>query len=249
MKTLIRNIKDILIPPPIKTLYANKYVQIFSHPRSGTHFLEAFVGENFYKDEDLFLADVEWGHWANRKFNTSGNKYQKLFGSHLFPRKECAEIEFPSIYIYRDGRAVAYSIWNTDNFVHPDYKNLTFSEFLKLKLDWSGSPGHKSRKKYNIAQHWDHHVRGWLEYSKNNKNIVVVQYEELINNPLKVYHEIHNKLFNLFPILRDNDITIINKAVGLKPNEAKMNSWKKKFTDEDEFFFLSQLKDRNILAY
>ncbi|WP_416443483.1 sulfotransferase domain-containing protein [Leeuwenhoekiella sp. A16] len=247
MKKAIREFKNKIVPSPIITSYADKYIQIFSHPRSGTHFLEAFVGENFYRGEDLFVKNVEWGHWSNRKINSQGNKFQKLFGSHLFPRKECSKINYPSLYIYRDGRAVAYSIWNTENFVNLKFNNLSFSEFLKLKIDWVGSPAFKSKEKYTIAQHWERHVDGWLKYSKNNKNILVLKYEDLINDPIEVYYRIHERFFNTYPALHKDDINIINNAVGLKPNEAKKDSWRKKFTKEDESYFVSQLNNKEIL--
>ncbi len=42
-------------------------VKVYSHPRSGTHFLEAFLAENFYPHSDLLVENVTWGHWSDRR--------------------------------------------------------------------------------------------------------------------------------------------------------------------------------------
>ena len=73
--------------------------KIYSHPRSGTHFIEAFVGENFYSGKDLSVKNVTWGHWSNRKINAEGNKYGMLFGNHLLPIRNTNESN-PKIYIW-----------------------------------------------------------------------------------------------------------------------------------------------------
>ena len=237
------NLEKLYKPP-----YSDKYVTIFSHPRSGTHFLESFIGENFYSDECLAEGEVIWGHWANRKINIEGNEYQKLFGSHAFPSSEFKNIDYPVIYIYRDGRAVAYSIWKTENFLHPRYANISFSDFLKLKLDWRGSPAWKSREKYTIAEHWEKHVKGWLKISSKNRNILIVSYEELVTDPYKVYLEIHQRFFKSKKRKSEKEIVIIEKAVGLKPNQATKDSWKEVFSREDDLFFQSLIRKKELLT-
>ena len=227
---------------PDAPLYAGSYLQVFSHPRSGTHFLEAFIGENFYKDEDLFLPGGNWGHWANRKKSGDGNLYGKLFGSHWFPSKHLKKIDYPSVYIYRNGKAVAYSIWKTENFLNPKYEELEFSEFLKLTLDWTGSPAFKTNFRYTIAQHWDRHLHGWLKMAKNNPNILVVNYEELVDNPYSVYKKLHSSFFSDKPLLKPSEVDVISNPVGLKPNRAKKDSWKEVFNEADNSLFESQVK-------
>jgi hypothetical protein len=126
--------------------------------------------------ESYGTTSVKWGHWANRKVTPNSNKYYKLFGSHAFPTKTMKKIDYPMIYIYRDGRAVAYSIWKTENFINPKYKNISFTDFLREKLDWKGSPAFRSKEKYTIAEHWEKHVIGWKKISKQNKNILIIRY-------------------------------------------------------------------------
>ena len=98
----------------------NNYIKIYSHPRSGTHFLETFLAKNFYKNEDLSSnGAIHYGHWSNKILLEEGEPYHKLFGSHFFPRD--SKIDKKNIYIYRDGRAVIASIWNS-NFYNKNWK-------------------------------------------------------------------------------------------------------------------------------
>jgi len=102
----MRKLKDVIL----KIIKSKPLVKVYSHPRSGTHFLEAFLAKNFYQDKDLALAEITWGHWSNRKINKDGNPYGKLFGNHYFADEN--NNESPKIYIYRDGnqnRLVRYN--------------------------------------------------------------------------------------------------------------------------------------------
>ena len=238
-------LKRILyLDKPFIPTYSHEYVTVFSHPRSGTHFLEAFLAENFYKEENLAIDRIVWGHWANRSVNTAGNEYGKLFGSHIYPNFTCRHINYPVLYIYRDGRAVAYSIWRTENFMHPKYKGISFSDFLKLKLDWIGSPAFKCKEKMNIAQHWNNHVNKWLAVAKKNANILPVRYENLVNEPYSVYQQVHKNFFSGKQLLNEYEINTIPNAVGLAPNSAKPDAWRDKFSHEDIDFFNSFVDSR-----
>lgn len=228
--------------------YAKKYIQIFSHPRSGTHLLEAFIGENFYKNIDISLKDIIWGHWADRQKTNLVNPYGKLFGSHIFPTRDILNIDYPSIYIYRDGRAVSYSIWKTLHFLHPKYNQLSFSNFLRTRIDWIGSPAFKCKPKMTIGEHWSKHVSGWLRYGAMNKNILIVKYEDLIRNPYQVYCLIRQRFFIHIELKKENQINIITKPLGLLPNKAKIDAWKELFSEEDLSFFHARIDDRNLLS-
>lgn len=142
-------------------------VKVYSHPRSGTHFLEAFIARNFYNGKELLIKPVTWGHWSNRKENSEGNPYGQLFGNHYFAERNNNQL--PKVYIIRDVRAVALSIWKTQNFIHKDLEDLVFSDFLRMKLDWSGTPANKTEPIKNIIEHWCDHVESWLDLEKQNK--------------------------------------------------------------------------------
>lgn len=223
---------------------SDNLIKVYSHPRSGTHFLEALIALNFYPNVDLEIKEVVWGHWSNRKVREEPNPYGKLFGSHIFP-DAVKIIGHPAVYIYRDPRSVAYSIWRTPNFINPLYKELSFSEFINSKIDWVGSPAFKCRKKFNIFQHWEKHVLGWMKIAEKNSNLVVVRYEDLKFNPRKELSKIAEVLgFKLPDTMSD-----VKNPVGLLPNKALIDGWKEVFSEKDLLLARKSIKSvllRNI---
>jgi hypothetical protein len=218
-------------------IFKKELVKVYSHPRSGTHFLEAFLAQNFYKKEDLSIDKITWGHWSNRKVKEEGNLYGKLFGHHYFPSQ--SKFKKPGIYIVRDGRAVAYSVWKTSNFLHKDIDSqISFSDFLKMPLDWKGSPSKKSGSILTIFEHWAKHCNEWLELSKREKGLLVIFYEDLVNKPYETYSIIKNFHFKFKRKISDKELDPITKPTGLLPNEAKIDSWKEEFSNVDQELFL-----------
>jgi len=213
----------------------SELLKVYSHPRSGTHFLEAFLAKNFYQDKELSLVDVTWGHWSNRQVKPEGNPYGKLFGNHYF--SDLNNNDKPKIYIVRDGRAVAYSIWKTPNFLHKDISHLTFKEFLKTPIDWRGTPSKQAEPNLTILEHWAQHVKGWYEFSEQNDNVMIIAYGDLISDPYKQYLRIHEKYFKNAEKLTKESLDIIKKPVGLLPNKAKIDAWKAVFDEDDNNFF------------
>ena len=219
--------------------FTKKLVKVYSHPRSGTHFLEAFLAENFYKGKDLSLDSGTWGHWSNRKVRDIGNPYGKLFKNHHFPKK----IKYiqPKIYIVRDGRSVAYSIWNTPNFINKELRDISFHDFLRTKIDWKGSPSNKVLPEYTILEHWYQHVKAWEKYNNFDNELLIIKYEELLNNPYEIYLKIHDKFFKNKRVLKEEEIDNIKTPVGLLPNKATINSWEKAFSEEDKILYFDVL--------
>lgn len=213
---------------------SDRLVKVYSHPRSGTHFLEAFLASNFYANKDLSIAPITWGHWSNRKVKEEGNPYGKLFGSHYFP--DLVKEQGPKIYIYRDARAVAYSIWKTSNFIHKDLVGISFSDFLRSKIDWSGSTSRRMESSLTILEHWEAHIKQWRAFA-NEQKILVVRYEDLLANPYNVYTRIHDAHFKRSPILTELQLDPIKAPIGLLPNKAKSDSWKEIFTEQDLAFY------------
>lgn len=218
-------------------------VKVYSHPRSGTHFLEAFLAKNFYKGEDLYVASVTWGHWSNRQINPEGNLYGKLFGNHKFPNKKNTERK---IYIARDGRAVAYSVWKTPNFLHKDISNLSFKEFLRTPIDWYGTPSNKKEANLTIFEHWAKHINSWNEFAVQNDQLLIINYEDLIAEPYQQYLKIHNRYFSDIKKLKPEEIDVIKKPVGLLPNKATADTWKSFFEEEDLLYFNKVIKNRDF---
>lgn len=213
------------------------FIKVYSHPRSGTHFLEAFLAKNFYNKMDLNIPVVTWGHWSNRKENVDGNPYGKLFGNHYFADNNINTE--PKIYIIRDGRAVAYSIWRTNNFIHKDLEGISFSEFLRTKIDWYGTPSKKAQPTQTIIEHWYSHINSWTELAKKDNNLLIIRYEDLIDFPYEQYEHIHSKFFKRKKKLDIDKIDTIEKPLGLLPNMGTKDSWKNAFNTEDEVLFNS----------
>ena len=225
----------------------HNYIKIHSHPRSGTHFLEAFLAKNFYQSEELSSeGPIHFGHWSNKILLEGGEPYHKLFGSHFFTDK--APFSDKMIYIYRDGRAVIASIWNS-KFYHTEWEGITFSEFLRKRIDWEGGLGQEKESQLNIVQHWYEHVKDWTE--QKSKNILFIRFEDLKSNPNREYLRICKKFFPL-KYLRAKffgmpKIDPIANKVGLSPNKATINSWESLYSKEDLEFFNSQIPSSQFL--
>ena len=235
---MIKRIKNILGKKDTELL------KVYSHPRSGTHFLEAFLAKNFYPNKNLFISNVTWGHWSNRKVKLEGNPYGKLFGNHYFADKN--ENDKPKLYIVRDGRAVAYSVWKTPNFLHKDISQLPFKEFLRTPIDWHGTPSKKVEAKLTILEHWAEHVDSWYELAKKNDKVMIIKYEDLINEPYKQYLRIHENYFKTTKKCTENTLEIISKPVGLLPNNAKIDAWRSMFDKGDLFYYDELIKSKNL---
>ncbi|APY07551.1 hypothetical protein BWZ20_04230 [Winogradskyella sp. J14-2] len=237
MNSIAKKVKRVL-------LKEKPLVKVYSHPRSGTHFLEAFLAKNFYNNKDLNLKEVVWGHWSNRKNKKDGNPYGKLFGNHLFAYHN--KNKLPKIYIYRDGRAVAYSVWKTPNFLNKEDSKLDFNEFLQKPIDWYGTPSIKSSKSLTIFEHWLVHINSWFDLAEADNNLLLVKYEDLIDNPCKVYTEIHRKFFKKEKLLLPEELCLIEKPLGLLPNSGTKDAWKKFLNYENQLKFNTLIKSSKI---
>ena len=181
--------------------------------------MEAFLARNFYQGQDLSIKPITWGHWSNRLVKEEGNVYGQLFGSHFFPKKKYQKLPF--IYVYRDGRAVANSIWRTDNFLNAEDSQLTFHEFLNQKLDWEGSTGTRVQPTMTIAQHWYKHVSEWQRFIEQCPQALMISYEDVLSDPSAVYSQIYSKFFSNQEKLPESEIDRIRDKQGIKPNSAR----------------------------
>ena len=132
----------------------------------------------------------------------------------------------PACYIYRDGRDVAVSLWRTKAFLHPDWRDISFSEFLRRDLDWTGSPGSGIWYGDSIASHWFNHLCCWGHIP--NKALIV-RFEYLLLRPAKVRTAIARR-FNLTPT---PEIVKVEELVGPFPHEGQIGAWRRFFSDED----------------
>lgn len=202
-------------------------IKVYSHPRSGTNYLAALLAINLYPGANLQTKPGYVGHWADRA-KVPGNPYGRLFGGHGLPRRYKA-LKPEDCYIYRDGRDVALSLWNSDHFINPDWtKRLTFSEFIRTPLDWVSSPGDKAAPGLTIFQHWKRHLNLWA-----GSGVQLICYEDLCDEPEAIIADIADKAG-----LKVKRFKPVTDKVGWFPSRSVRN-----LSEEDNDYFLKVAGD------
>lgn len=197
----------------------NEIIPVHSHPRSGTNYLCKLMKVNFYADDKNTAVKGAVGHWSDRKPVVTD--YGKIFGSHS-PQP----VRSRGIYIYRDGRAVAYSCWKSTGIIHRDMKKLSFLEFLTTPLDWYGSPSHRVAQGPTIIESWYKHVLAWN--TRPSIGIHFVRYEDLLKDPQKVLEGIASAFQLEHGVLKN-----VTELVGPSPNAGTADSWVEAFGAEE----------------
>jgi len=211
-------------------------IKVYSHPRSGTHFLMSLIGDNFYPDENLEKDARVFGHWSRLEELDKPVANGQLFGSHSFVLKRHRYLPVKRIYIYRDGRDVAFSMWNS-KFYNSSWGDISFSDYLKKNIDWFSSPTFKSDDNLTILEHWRNHVSGWL--NTNDYFILKLRYEEVLLNPENTVKQI-GRFLNL-PL--PSQIKNVDQLVGLSPNKGKIHKWKSHLKKEDHDYIRNLIPD------
>lgn len=219
-------------------------IKIYSHPRSGANYLAALLKRNFFIKDDL-SGNTTWGHHSSLKVSDQPIEWAKLLGGFKGPE---SKHDGPSIYLYRDGRAVSYSLWRSKDFLSPDQlKNNWFSYFLESKLDWEFCPSIKKDSEKNIAQHWEMHVRSWHEAydAIGSSSVLFVKYEDAIRN----IPQLLIKLSEEFSLKMPNQISYVKELVG--PSTERLNlDWQQWFSKDDfNFYHNFVLRDSPYLYY
>jgi bile-salt sulfotransferase len=198
-------------------------VKLYSHPRSGTNYCATLLEEVFYGRRSVAVQPT--GHWSDRYECEMPSP--ALWGAHPFFRNDLPK---PRIYLYRDGRDLALSMWRSKEFQHPDWRSLTFSEFIRKPLDWYVTPGHRASPQMNIVEHWLRHLDSW----RNAPETYFLSYEALLTDPEKELSQIGRWL--------DRPVDVAGVYVGpvgpAPGHDHRVSKWKATFSDEDlEFFF------------
>lgn len=186
-------------------------VKVYSHPRSGTNYLCALLAANFYPGQDLSKRAGVVGHWANRA-QVRPTPHGKLFGGHGLPRRY--KLSPSDIYVFRDGRDVALSLWRSKHFKHPSWENLSFSEYIRELLDWVNSPGDKYDSGLTIFQHWKNHLELW------SGAVTMVRYENAVRHPEQVVR----RLSKLTGIPLQGKLRTVDDLVGWFPSSSDSGS-------------------------
>jgi bile-salt sulfotransferase len=201
-------------------------IKVYGHPRSGNNLLMATCAVNFYAGADL-SKDGTVGHWRNPIQGHS--KYGQLAGGHMFYSGQ--ELDGLPLYIFRDGRDVAVSLWKTKAMLPPECHDISFHDFLWMPLDWIGTPGKPAEmgaRSLNIVEHWRKHLEAW-----GKSPATIVRYEKLVLDAPSIVRDIALRL--LLPPM--NNVEIISERVGWFPNDAAIGTWKDLFTYNDLLYF------------
>jgi hypothetical protein len=162
-------------------------MKVWGHPRSGNHFLASIILRAFYRDTNRFhlrVPSAATGHWSRRQagavesFGAAAGEdasvpWGRLLGSHVLTPPATVE---KAIYVYRDGRDVALSVYRWDRFRAVEEQGLSLSEYLPI--DWVGSPGFPWTRDVLLWEHWRRHVEAWLA----REDVLAVRYEDLIED-------------------------------------------------------------------
>tara|TARA_B100000131_G_scaffold251559_1_gene245168 strand:- start:1085 stop:1819 length:735 start_codon:yes stop_codon:yes gene_type:complete len=219
-------------------------LKVYSHPRSGANYLAALLKRNFYINDNT-SESVTWGHHSRPRESDKPVEWAKLLGGFGGPD---TKHNGPSIYIYRDGRAVAYSIWKNKDFLSPgQLKNDWLSYFLESKLDWEFCPSVQKETEKNIAQHWEMHVRSWHKAYSNagHDKVLFVRYEDAIKNVPNLLL----KVSKAFSLKMPKNISYVKEMVGHSKERLNLD-WQQWFSQSNyNYYHQFILRDNPYLYY
>ena len=184
-------------------------IWIASYPKSGNTWVRSMIGSLLYTEDGIFnfknLENIKQFP-SIRYFNNLTSDYQSLneikknwiiaqdkinldnkikflkthnanctIGSHSFTNRSNT---LATIYIVRDPRNIVTSLSNHYNF------DLDYSKNFITSPRTIGNKATKDGKLYEnsiltILGAWNDHLLSW---TKNNKNLLIIRYEDLINN-------------------------------------------------------------------
>jgi len=198
-------------------------MKVYSHPRSGTNFLLAMLEKAFMGS--VTVSRMPCGHWSARQSCKAPSV--ALWGGHQFYTRTLTE---PRLYIYRDGRDVALSLWRTKTFQASSWHALPFTEFLRQPLDWRATPGKRADTGLTIVEHWKAHLDAW-----RGRPAYYVRYDELLRHPAAVLDGIAQYID-----MRVLSVPEIAAGQGPEPSgDYRAAKWRDVYSDSDLDYFHS----------
>lgn len=202
-----------------------RILRVYSYPRSGTNWLLALLSQAFYGR--VSLVETVTGHWSERVPIIAPDRL--LRGGHISYRQA---FRGPYVYLFRDGRDVALSLWRTKIFQHASWHDMSFAEFLQRPLDWHESPREQAKDvTRTVAEHWMRHLESWQDVP----HACFVRYEDLLLHTESEVARIA-AFVGRRPLPAGDDI----KGIGPSPSgDYRTQKWKDVFTQEDLDYFFS----------
>jgi len=194
-------------------------VKVFGFARSGTHLLAHLIAQNFYRGQESRLQKpVKIGHWL--KAYDYPDPVGRLIGG--FDKPDPTAGSEPAVYVYRDGRACALSIWRTPYFTAYDQP---LAEFLRTPLDWLWYPGRPYALSFlesrTVFEMWHAHVNAWMT-ELGKRQLFFVRYESLLDDPQGWTQKIGER-FDLTPTSKT--FMSVKTPVGPTPNDGNRHSY------------------------
>lgn len=182
---------------------------VASHRRSGTHFTIDTIFNNFknsYANKYINLDRIEVGHdkpsskevheppLKINQFIDIVSSESKIIKTHFLPSSLAKlhlqseeEIKFINnlftntkiIYVYRNGIEVMSSLYIYMKYFNKEVNNMPFERFLQSTNDFDDN-------NLNRLQYWKLHITEWQSFSKNNSNVLLLKYEDLLNQNIHV---------------------------------------------------------------
>ena len=202
---------------------------VFSHPRSGTHFLGCALALNFDLDVESRQIDRDYFQRDQPRFVTgTGDSDDVPWGSlvahdqvHRFFDHVTDDFQ-PRLYVYRSCAEVMASVFrwkmlrnHRDDPLLRD-PALSFEEFLTRPMSWQESVHTRARFELTPIEHWAFHVSAWLESGE-----MCVRYQDLVER----YDATLAGIGDRFGLKRvASDWRPVTERVGYNPGRPVRNS-------------------------
>jgi hypothetical protein len=237
-KNNIKRFQSLITRSQSDLKFTNQDVFLVSYPRSGNTWVR-FLIANILKPSGVQI-DFHNVHEFVPEIGRNNDIIQNLASPRIVKSHDLYNTVFPKvIYLVRDGRDVYVS------YYYYKLKQLaegtTFSDFLRLENVYPST--------------WSQHLRSWLDDPRPQHNLLMVRYEDLLENaetvllrmmdfvgitvsPDTIRDAIENSKFDK---MRKIDQT---KGRKYKPTgsdefvrKGKAGTWQKEFSDSDKDYF------------
>jgi hypothetical protein len=234
---------------------------IYSFPKSGNTFIKTYMlhALNFQNSYDVFDADKlipeSYDSFYSSECTTHklGDKNLFIYKSHAcFMQQKFGQYDLKNeliVYILRNPLDVFLSQLNyllkfkLNNFVikFDSVESIVENSMMDLFLDSFIIFG-TLQPDFTIASSWFNNVSYWLELAKDNDNIIILRYEDLVNDFNSAIVPLNNYLaLDLNTALRAKDSTDISTAIDDK------FYWKKQPKNYLKYLSNEQIKKFNTI--
>lgn len=187
-------------------------IQIFGHPRSGTHYVAALVDQNLYDGSDYLR------HYQRKYPHATADRLESIRGQN----------RWLPVYVYRDCMDVMRSVFSMrgrfglnvndfQTFLRSVYSDM-WTDNMDFVIDadfihWQKQSSKVARLFENVdetpIEYWRRHTSGWLRHNE----VFPVSYDKVKNDPLTFLQDLACAL----DMERPTEVTEIERRVGWKP--------------------------------